>query len=283
MFALELNIMSGKADKSEMSFLEHLEELRWHLVRSAFVVVIMAGLAFVFKKLVFDIIILGPSMADFPTNRWLCAFGRHSFLHTEVLCINKTPISLQNIQMAGQFMAHIKISLISGLVVAFPYVFYEFWRFVRPALYQNEKNVAQGAVLAITMLFFVGVAFGYFIISPLSINFLFNYQVTELAKNDIQLMSYVSLVAGISLASGVLFELPVIVYFFSKIGLLTPAFLRRYRRHAIIVILLIAAIITPPDVFSQVLVSMPLLLLYEISIGISRRIEKKQLAEFDQT
>lgn len=268
--------MPKKDEHTEMTFLEHLEELRWHLVRSALAIVVVGVVAFIFKHIVFDVIILGPSQSDFPINRWWCWFGQNSFLHTDVLCINRKPIMLQNIQMAGQFMAHIKISLIAGIVMAFPYVFYEFWRFIRPALYSQEKQVARGAVGAISLLFFLGVAFGYFIICPLSVNFLYNYQVSDLAKNDIQLMSYVSLIASISLAAGILFELPVLVLFLSKIGLLTPEFLKKYRRHAFVLILIVSAIITPPDIFSQILVSLPLVLLYEISIGISKRIVKRE-------
>lgn len=268
----------SETTKNEMTFLEHLEELRWHLVRSLLAVMLFALLAFVFKTFVFDTIILGPSKSDFFTNRWLCYFGQE-LLNSSKLCINSKPILLQNIQMAGQFMAHVKISIIGGIVVAFPYIFYEFWLFIRPALYAKEQNQARGAVLAISFLFFLGVFFGYYVISPLSINFLTNYQVSELAINNIKLMSYVSLVASICLAAGILFELPVIVYFLSKIGLLTPDFLKKYRKHSLVAILIIAAIITPPDIFSQILVSLPMLLLYEISIVISKRIVKKQKAE----
>lgn len=276
-YVCDINFVPVSTDtqKVEMTFLEHLEALRWHIVRSAVAIIVIGIVAFIFKEIVFDIIILGPSKSDFVMNRWLCDLGKNSFLHTQVLCINSKPIKLQNIQMAGQFMAHIKISLISGLVLAFPYVFYEIWRFVKPALYSNELTLARGAVFAISSLFFIGVTFGYFIICPLSINFLYNYQVSDLAINDIQLMSYVSLVASICLAGGVMFELPVIVLFFSKIGLLTPEFLKKYRRHAFIVILVVSAIITPPDIFSQILVSLPLLLLYEVSIGISKRVVKR--------
>ncbi len=263
---------------NEMTFLDHLEELRWHLVRS-FIAILVAGVAaFIFKEFVFDVIVLGPSQKDFFTSRWLCFIGTE-FLKTDNLCINQKDIQLQNIQMAGQFMAHLKISIIAGIVVSFPYIFWEFWRFIKPALYSTEKKLATGAVLAISFLFFLGVLFGYFIICPLSVNFLYNYQVSELARNDIQLMSYVSLIASVSLAAGVMFELPVIVMFFSKLGLITPAFLKQYRRHALVVILLVSAIITPPDVFSQILVSLPLLVLYEISIGISRRINQRREAE----
>jgi len=266
----------SKKDNNEMTFLEHLEELRWHIVRSLIVVILIGILAFVFKKFVFDIIILGPSQSDFFTNYWLCRIGTNSFLNTLKLCINSNPVKLQNIQMAGQFTAHIKISLIAGIILAFPYLFFELWNFIKPALYTTERKMAQGSIVAISFLFFLGVAFGYYIICPLSINFLYNYQVSDLAINDIKLMSYISLIASVCLGSGVLFELPVIVMFLSKIGLLTPAFLKKYRKHAILIILVLSAIITPPDVFSQILVALPLLLLYEISIQISARITKKQ-------
>lgn len=272
--------MRKEDNNEEMTFLDHLEELRWHIVRSIIAVIIIGIAAFVYKKIVFDIIVLGPSNPNFFTNRVFCQAGAKfsewfSWINPEVLCINSKPIKLQSIEMAGQFLAHIKISLIGGLVIAFPYIFLEFWRFIRPALYSQEKRYARGAVFFITLLFFLGVLFGYFIICPLSVNFLYNYQVTELAQNNIKLMSYVSTIASISLASGILFELPVVVLFLSKIGLITPEFLKHYRKHALVLILIISAIITPPDVFSQILVSLPLLVLYEFSIKISRRITAK--------
>lgn len=271
---------------NEMTFLEHLEELRWHLIRSVIAVVIFGGVAFIFKQVVFEIIIMGPSKSDFLSTAWLCKFGEkmNSFLvninvakfNPEILCLNTKPIKLQSITMAGQFLAHIKISLIGGIVFAFPYIIFEFWRFISPALILKERNHARGAVFAISFLFLTGIAFGYFIICPLSVNFLFNYQVSELAVNNIKLMSYVSTVTAVSFAAGIMFELPAIIYFLSKVGLITPEFLRKYRRHSIVLILLLSAIITPPDIFSQVLVCLPLLFLYEISIGISKRIVKKQ-------
>jgi sec-independent protein translocase protein TatC len=267
--------MGDTSSKSEMTFLDHLEELRWHIVRSAIAIVLLAILAFIYKRIVFDDILLGPSKSDFFTSRLLCWLGKNSFVHTDSLCINSTPLKLQNIQMSGQFTAHIKISLIAGLIVAFPYIFYEIWRFIRPALHSKELKTARGAVFFISILFFIGVLFGYFVICPMSVNFLYNYQVSDIAVNNIQLMSYISIIASICLASGIMFELPVIVLFLTKIGLLTPAFLKKYRRHAIVVILIVAAIITPPDVFSQILVTLPLLALYEFSIGLSKRITKK--------
>lgn len=257
-------------NQNEMSFLDHLEELRWHLVRSAIAIVVASIAAFVLKEFVFDVVVMGPSQDWFFTNRFLCGLSK------ELLCINTEPIRLQSILMAGQFMAHIKISLITGLIIAFPYVSFEIWRFISPALYSKEKKHARGGVFAVSFLFFLGVLFGYFVICPLSINFLYSYQVTDQAENIIKLMSYVSLIAGISLASGIMFELPVVVFFLTKIGLLTPQVLKKYRKHSLIGILILSAIITPPDIFSQILVSFPLLFLYEISIGISRRIVKKQ-------
>jgi sec-independent protein translocase protein TatC len=208
----------------------------------------------------------------------LCNLGHR--LNLGGLCINLKPLVLQNTAVAGQFIAHIKISLIAGLVLGFPYMFYEFWRFIRPALYQNEKRHASGAVFYIALLFFLGVLFVYFLITPFSINFLYNYQVSNIVKNIPTLASYISLITSIVLASGILFELPVLVYFLSKVGLITPAFLKRYRKHAIIAILLLAGIITPtPDMFTQLMVALPMLLLYEIGIFLSRRVEKDREAE----
>lgn len=264
-------------EKGEMTFLQHLEELRWHIIRAVLAVVVFGILAFIFKSVLFDKILMAPSNENFWTNRMLCQFGQR--MNIQSLCINKTPLVLQNTQVSGMFLAHIKISIIAGLVMAFPVIFYEFWKFIRPALYQNEQRYASGAIFYISFLFLLGVVFGYFLITPLSINFLYNYKISDVVKNIPTLSSYVSLITSIVLASGILFELPVLVYFLSKIGLVTADFLKRYRKHAVIVILLVAGIITPPDVFSQIMVSLPLLLLYEISILLSRRVEKAREAE----
>jgi sec-independent protein translocase protein TatC len=270
--------MEEEKVKAEMTFLEHLEELRWHIIRSVLAIVTFSILAFIFKTLVFDVILLGPSKAEFWTNRMLCQFG--SLIHVEGLCINLKPLVLQNTAVAGQFIAHIKISLIVGLVFGFPYMFYEFWRFIKPALYQNERQHATGAVFYIAFLFLLGVLFGYYLITPFSINFLYNYQVSEIVKNIPTLASYISLITSIVLVSGILFELPVLVYFLSRIGLLSPAFLKKYRKHAIVVILIVAGIITPtPDMFTQLMVSIPMVLLYEIGIVLSRRVEKDREAK----
>ncbi len=264
-------------EKGEMTFLQHLEELRWHIIRAVLAIVVFSILAFIGKTFLFDTVLMAPSNENFWTNRMLCSLGER--LDILKLCINRTPLELQNIQVSGMFMAHIKISLIAGLVMSFPFIFYEFWRFIRPALYQNEKQHSTGAIFYISFLFLLGVVFGYFLITPLSINFLYNYHISDVVKNVPTLGSYVSLITSIALASGLLFELPVLVYFLSRIGLVTSSFLKRYRKHAVIVILVVAGIITPPDIFSQTIISLPLFLLYEVSIVISKRVEKKREAQ----
>jgi sec-independent protein translocase protein TatC len=267
----------SKNSEGEMSFLEHLEVMRWHLLRSIAAIVILALVAFVFKDIVFDKIILAPKEPPFPTNRWLCQLGE--ILGLERICINQDPFQLQTVKMAEQFSMHIIVSLVAGIVVAFPYIFYEFWRFIVPALYDKEKSTARGAVFYTSLLFILGVLFGYYIISPLSVNFLGNYRVSESVISAPTLRSYVQTITSVVLASGLVFQLPILVYFLSKVGLVTPNFLKKYRRHSLVLIVTLSAIITPPDVFSQVLVALPLMLLYEIGISISKRIMRQQDAE----
>ncbi|RLD54468.1 MAG: twin-arginine translocase subunit TatC [Bacteroidetes bacterium] len=267
----------SKTTEGEMSFLEHLEVMRWHLLRSIAAIVILALVAFVFKEIVFDKIILAPKEPPFPTNRWLCQLGE--ILGMERICINQNPFTLQTVKMAEQFSMHIIVSLVAGIVIAFPYIFWEFWRFIIPALYDKEKNTAQGAVFFTSLLFILGVLFGYYIISPLSVNFLGNYKVSESVISAPTLRSYVQTITSVVLAAGLVFQLPILVYFLSKVGLVTPDFLKKYRRHSLVLIVTLSAIITPPDVFSQVLVALPLMVLYEIGIAISKRIMRQQAAE----
>jgi len=270
----------SKKPEGEMSFLEHLEVMRWHLVRSIAAIVILALVAFVFKDIVFDKIILAPKEPPFPTNRWLCQLGE--ILGLQRICINQDPFSLQTVKMAEQFSMHIIVSLVAGIVIAFPYIFWEFWRFIIPALYDKEKQTASGAVFYTSLLFILGVAFGYYIIAPLSVNFLGNYKVSESVISAPTLRSYVQTITSVVLAAGLVFQLPILVYFLSKVGLVTPDFLKKYRRHSIILIVTMSAIITPPDVFSQILVAFPLMILYEIGIGISRRIIRQQEAAYNE-
>jgi len=264
------------ANKSmdEMSFLEHLEALRWHLVRSIMAVVVFAVVAFIFKDFIFSKIIIAPKNPEFFTNHYLCELG--TWIGIKGLCINSEPFQLININMAGQFTTHIMVSMIVSLIFAFPYLVFEMWRFIGPALYDKEQQYAKGAVFFISLLFILGVLFAYYIIIPLSVNFLGSYQVSQDVLNQINLMSYISTVTSIALASGLLFELPVLIFFLTKTGLITPEFLIKYRRHSLVVVLALSAIITPPDVFSQILVAFPLMFLYEVGIKISKRIVKKE-------
>ena len=265
---------------AEMSFLEHLEELRWHIIRSAFAIVIFAVIAFIFKDLIFDKIILNPRTPEFWTNRMFAKLG--DAVGSDALKINQKPLELISIKIAGQFMTHIWTSIIVGFIISSPVVFYEFWRFIKPALYETEKKYATGAVFFTTILFMMGVLFGYFLIVPLSIHFLGTYNVSGDVTNQINLNSYIGSVTSIILASGVVFLLPVFSYFLSKVGLVTPQFMRTYRKHSYVVMLLLSAVITPPDVFSQIMVCIPLVILYEIGIMISRSVTRQREKEFDE-
>tara|TARA_B100000674_G_scaffold87404_1_gene60525 strand:+ start:2091 stop:2891 length:801 start_codon:yes stop_codon:yes gene_type:complete len=261
-------------NKEEMSFLDHLEILRWHLIRSGIAILLFSILAFIFKEIIFDVVLLAPKDPNFLTYRFLCNISQALGLG-DALCIKESPFSLMNINMAGQFSAHLLTSFYAGFILAFPYVFWEIWRFVLPALKEKEAKVSRGIVFFSSLLFLTGVIFGYFVIAPLSINFLGSYQVSQTVANQISLTSFISTVTTISLANGIIFELPILVYFLTKIGLLTPQFMRTYRRHAMVITLILSAIITPPDITSQILVSFPLIILYEISIQISKAIVKK--------
>jgi Twin arginine targeting (Tat) protein translocase TatC len=275
----------GKGD-GEMSFLEHLEELRWHIIRSLLAIVIMMIIAFCFKNVLFNDIVLAPKNATFITNRLLCEFGHYLALHMnlknpDALCINTQHINLISIKMAGQLTTHITVAMVAGLILAFPVIIREFWMFFKPALHSNEAKHARGAVLASSLLFFTGVMFGYFLLAPLSIYFLTSYQISTDVVNQINVRSFIGTLTSICLATGVVFELPIVAFFLTKIGIITPAFMRKYRKHAIVVIFIVAAIITPPDVFSQTLVAIPLLILYEVSIFISARVMKQKAKEHD--
>lgn len=275
--------MPGKKINGEMSFLEHLEELRWLIIRSLIAILVFSILAFHFDHIIFNNILLAPKHPDFITNKMLCRLGDlliHNFsniFHTNNLCINQKPFQIINTNMSGQFQADMWISIIAGIIIAFPYIIWEIWRFIAPALYVKERKGARGAVWAVSALFMTGVLFGYYVISPLSVNFLNTYTISSQIQNLINLNSYFSTVASVTLASGLVFELPVLAYFLAKAGAVTAAFMRKYRRHSIIANMILAAIIAPPDVFSMTLVAMPLILLYEVSIWIVRIIERKKM------
>ena len=270
-------------EKQEMTFLQHLEELRWVIIKSLFSVIIVASVAFCLKHIIFDIILLSPRNPNFVSNVIICKFGnwfQHTWigllLHIESICINQHPMPLQNITMGGQFNMHVWVSLVAGFIFAFPYIFYQFWNFVAPALHEKERQKVNGAVFYSSALFLLGVAFGYFILLPFSIDFLTTYAVSDQIENKINFVSYISNITTVTLACGLVFELPVAVYFLTRIGVLTPVFMKKYWRHSVIVILIVAAIITPPDVVSQILVALPLFLLYWVSILISASVVRRQ-------
>ena len=267
--------MSAKQPKDEMSFLDHLEELRWHLIRSVLAILIIASVAFIFKDFIFDVLSFGPKQKDFITYRWFCSISQ-TLGQGNSFRIEELPFRIQSRTMAGQFSAHLWTSILAGFIVSFPYIVFEFWRFISPGLYEKERKNARGFIFIASILFFIGVLFGYYIVTPLSINFLGNYSVSSEIFNDFDLSSYIGLLRASVLASGIIFELPIIVFFLTKVGIVTPAFLRKNRKISLVVVLSLSAIITPPDIASQIIVTIPILILYEVSILISRIVTKKQ-------
>ena len=273
----EVNTKNNKPKEKVMTFWDHLDELRWHIMRSLIAVVLLAIVAFINREIIFDYIILAPSTSDFATNRALCQLG--NWLSINALCIKDMKLQIINIKMSGQFLTHMYISIVVGFILAFPYVLWEIWRFVKPAMKETERKYSSGGVFISSILFLTGILFSYFLIVPLTVNFLGTYQVSESVYNQISLGSYISTVVSVTFAVGLVFELPILVYFLTKIGVLTPDFMKRNRKYMYVIMLILSAIITPPDMFSQILVVMPLIVLYEFSIGVSNRIYKKNLEE----
>lgn len=265
-------------DGTEMSFFDHVEELRWHIIRSLASIVIFTIAAWIFREEIFGIVIMGPTKVDFYTNQVLCQIAAATGMTS--LCMQKADFILQSREVSGQFMMALTQSIIVGLLFAFPYAFFEIWRFVTPGLKSKELRAARGAVFWVSLLFFLGVAFGYFIVAPMAINFLANFKLDPSIQNQFDINDYISLLSMLTLACGLTFQLPMIAYVLSQVGILTPSFMREYRKHALVVILLIAALITPsPDMISQLLVALPLFGLYEISIGVSGRVLKRKMRE----
>jgi sec-independent protein translocase protein TatC len=261
--------------EKEMSFWDHLDELRALLFRSIIAVVVAMITAFVFKEFLFDHVILAPKNSDFITYRVLCKLGK--LISVNSLCFDTASLNLINISLAGQFMSHMTVSLVAGFIVATPYIIWEFWRFVKPGLTPVEIKYTRGAVLIISSLFLTGILFSYFLVVPVMVNFLGNYHVSASVTNQIALNSYVGSVTTMTLLMGLIFEFPIVVFFLTRIGILNPSLLKKYRKHTIIFILIAAGIITPsPDIFSQLVVSVPLYVLYEISLVISSRIYRKR-------
>jgi sec-independent protein translocase protein TatC len=255
--------------QGEMNFLDHVEELRWHIIKSAIAVVVGAVVVFCKVEWIFDHIILGPARNDFISYKWFCALGR--LMHYDGFCLGDIKMKFQNTAVAGQFMMSLSVSMMLGFILTFPYVLWQFWKFIKPALMPAEIKMARGIVFWCSLLFFTGVLFSYYIVVPYTINFFGNYQLSPRFENIITIDNYYDTVNNLIIAMGVVFELPILVYFLSRIGIITPKFLRDQRRYAILILFVLAEIITPPDMFSCLLVFIPLYILFEISVHISAR------------
>lgn len=252
----------------ENSFWGHVEVFRWLLIRCIIVVFGLAVAAFCFKEFVFERLILAPCNTDFITYRLLSKLG---------LVANVQQIDLININLASQLMTHLSISFYLAAVVAFPYLIVELWLFVKPALYSNERKPAVIAIFAFFLQFFLGMALAYWLIFPLTFNFLGTYQVSEKVVNQISLNSYIGTFIGLIFMMGLVFEMPIVAYFFVRIGVLKSEFLRRIRKVAVVLILVAAAFITPStDIFTMCIVALPLWLLYEFSIIVTRKAEPQE-------
>jgi sec-independent protein translocase protein TatC len=271
---LDQDTVEENGEKGEMSFLDHLEELRWHLIRSVIAMIVFTVIAFIEVRWIFSNIILAPAKSDFFTWKVLCKLG--NAINKPDLCIADIPLELQSRFMTGQFTITIIAAFVIGLIFSFPYIVWEIWRFVKPGLHKREQNSSTGIVLIVSFLFALGISFGYYVIAPLMVYIMVNYRISDLIVNQFDITSYVSTFVTLVFGSGLLFQLPVVIYFLSKFGIVTPTFLRKYRKHAIVVILVVAAIITPPDPLSQILITIPLYMLFEISILISSNVERNR-------
>jgi sec-independent protein translocase protein TatC len=267
--------------EQEMSFIDHLEELRWHIIRAVGSIFVFAIAAFMAKSFVFHDVILAPSRTDFFTYRVMCQLG--DYLGSEALCIDKLQFTIQSRTMSGQFTMHLLVSFMIGLALAFPYAFWEIWRFISPGLYPQERQNSRGAVFFVSLLFIIGMLFGYYVVAPLSINFLSSYTVDPSILNEFDIASYIETLVMLVFACAIMFELPIIVFFLTKAGLISPEVMRLYRKHSLVAILVISALITPPDVTSMMLIAFPLLLLYEVSIFVSSAVRKSDLKRLNDS
>jgi len=262
----------GSSLEAEMSFFDHLDVLRKHLIRASIAIIVFTILAFIYYDFIFDKIVMGPKDPQFWTYRMMCIIGDKFNLGPD-FCVKKIPFNIINTEMAGQFTLQMNSSLMLGIVLGFPYLLFELWKFVKPALHEKERKSASGFTFYAVLLFVIGILFGYYLIAPLSINFLANYNVSQVIQNQITIDSYLSTVSTLTLGTGIIFELPIVIFILSKLGIMTPKFMRSSRRYATVIILIIAAVVTPtPDILTMMTVSFPLFLLYEVSIMISARV-----------
>ena len=264
--------MSDTTVKKEMSFFDHIDELRKYLIRSIIAVIALSIIAFIYMDVIFHDILMAPSRPDFPTFKILCEYFD--------FCIGNMNFKLMSRTMTGQFTMHMLTAMVTGVIVAFPFIVYQLWLFIAPALHPKERKNVQGVVLSVSLLFFIGILFGYYIISPLAINFLANYQLDPSIENSFDVTSYISTLCLMALGGGVIFQLPVVIYFLSVMGIMTPMLMKNYRRHAILIMAVLSAILTPsPDVLSQLLMLIPMYLLYELSIFVSAVVYKRKIKE----
>ncbi|MBW1657740.1 twin-arginine translocase subunit TatC [Flavobacterium quisquiliarum] len=268
----------AKKNLGEMSFLDHLEELRWLLVRSTLATIIMAIVTYFISDYLFDQIILGPIRPTFFTYVWFCDLS-HSLGFADSICITELNFIIQNTEMEGQVNIFVWMCILAGFILSFPYILWEIWKFISPALYEKERKNAKLFIFVSSLLFFLGVLFGYFVVIPMSVNFVATFSVSDVVKNQFTLESYMGMVKTSVLGSAIFFELPIAIYFLTKLGLVTPEFLRKYWKYAVVLILIIAAIVTPPDVVSQTIVAIPMLIIYELSIWISKIVYKNKMKE----
>jgi sec-independent protein translocase protein TatC len=252
---------------SGASITDHLEALRYALLRIVVVLIVAAVGVFLYGQVIYETVILGPRNPGFLTNRLFCDLG--AWLSIPALCINQLQWSDVNLDLAGQFRFHLSLAINGALILTIPYIVLELWWFVKPALYPREKKRARGFVIITTLLFWTGALFGYFVVMPLAVNFLANYTVHPGIVKQFQLYSYVRILVSTVLSTGIIFEMPVLIWFLARMGLVTPAFLKQYRRHVVVILLILSAIITPPDVLSQFLVAGPLYLLFELGVKVA--------------
>lgn len=267
---------------AEMSFVDHLEELRWHIVRCVIAILVSAIGVFVFSDYIVDTILFGPTRVDFISAKWLCALGQKIGIG-DAMCFKDAQVRFQETTMTGQFIASFTVAFIGGFIIAFPYIFWEFWRFIKPALSTKELRRTRGVIFWVSFLFFTGVAFGYFILTPFMVNFYFNYKLSTQIDIRPTFSDYMENLIYTTVGVGLLFQMPLLVMVLAKIGIVTAKFLRKYRRHAFVVIIIAAAIITPStDPFSLTIVTIPLYILFEASIALASRINKEQNKQLNE-
>jgi len=255
-------------DEKNMSFLQHLEELRWRLVKCSIAIVICGAILFIYQRWIMDNIFLSMLDEHFISFRLLCQWFD--------VCTGPVLVEMQSMNVAGQFTYALWTSLLGGIVIASPFIFYQLWRFILPGLKYSERTVMKGLVFYVSGLFLLGILFGYFVVTPMTIQFFGNYRISDQIHNIFTIDSYMGVILSTTFYTGLFFLLPIVSYILAKLGVISSAFLKKYRKHAIVGILILAAVITPPDLISQIIVAIPITMLYEIGIFVVKRVEKQR-------